>query len=195
MNKFSRLAVAALVACAANLALAEEAGESGDTTVTQEQLPQKTADTVKEYGEGGEFDHAVKADEDGVAVYEVTVKKGDRKIEVQTTLDGELNMREETIDASELPKAAAARAMKATPGGKITGAERTLRSVYEIQMVDAKGKKTEVLVTPGGQLATEPEELDAAEGAKKGEKDEEDEKDEKPAQKKGSKKSEGKEKD
>lgn len=153
--------------------LAEE-GEEHDTTVTQSELPARIAETVKEYGMGGDFLSAVKGDEDGVPVYEVTVQKDGRKIEVQTTLDGELNMREEVVGADTLPKAVLNRIKKEHPGSKIRGVEKTIRSIYEVQVTDASGKKSEVLVTPGGQLTQEPEELDG----KKGE-DEADEKDEK----------------
>lgn len=129
--------------------MAEEEKESDETTVTQAELPPAVAATVKEFGMGGEFDHAVKGDEDGVAVYEVVVKKGDKKIEVQTTLDGVLNMREEKIDASELPKAVAERAV--SKGSKIKSAERTVRTVYEITVTSPSGKDHELTYTPGAQ--------------------------------------------
>lgn len=162
MEKWMRLSavLAVLVAGACFAPAAEEEKEAGDTTVKQAELPQKVADTVKEFGKGGYFVKAVKADEDGVAVYEVTVSSGGKDVEVQTTLDGDLNMREEKIEAGDLPKAVVDRLMKEHPGAKIEAAEKTIRTMYELQIVDKKGKKAEALVTPGGQMMQEPEELD-----------------------------------
>ena len=156
----------AVAASGLSLAAAEEA-EGADTTVTQAELPAKVMATVREMAPGAEFVHAVKADEDGVAVYEVTVQNGARKMEVQTTLDGELTMREEVVEASALPKAALDRIMKAHPGAKVAGVERTLRTVYEVRVTGADGKASELLVTPGGQLAAGTEKL--GEAGEKGE--------------------------
>ncbi len=161
------MAVAALTLASPATIRAEEA-EGEDTTVTQAELPAAVADTVKEFGKGGEFVKAVKADEDGVAVYEVTLKADGRDVEVQTTLGGELNMCEEKVDVDKLPAAAVARIRKAHPGAKLESAELTIRTVYEVGVVDSKGRKHEVLVTPGGQLAPAPEALDEEEGGKEG---------------------------
>jgi hypothetical protein len=177
MNRLTAWMTVFAFASITPFAYAAEGTEEEDTTVTQSELPSRVAETVKEYGQGGDFDHAVKADEDGVAVYEVVLKKGDRIIEVQTTLDGELNMREERINPDVLPKAVVERAAKAHPGATLKGAEKTIRSVYEVQLTDAKGKRVEVLVTPGGQLVAEPEALDEKGG--ESEADEKEEKEEK----------------
>lgn len=176
MRRTIRLALAAS-SVAGVLSAATAQGQ--DTTITQDQIPPKVADAVKEYGKGGTFVKAVKGDEDGVPVYEVTLDNKGTKTEVQTTLDGELNMREEVIDGASLPKAAADRVMKAHPGAKIQGVERTIRTIYEVRFSDPKGKQGEALVTPGGQLTSEPEEIEKASKSEKGEAGEADEKEEK----------------
>lgn len=180
MKSWAMLCSTAVVIGICGVGCAEE-GEEQDTTVTQSELPGAVTQAVKEFGKGGEFVSAVKADEDGVQVYEVTLNKDGKKIEVQTTLDGELNMREEVVDNGELPKAAADRISKAHPGSQVKRVEKTIRSVYEVQITDASGKKSEVLVTPGGQLTIEPEELGGKGGEEAEEKEEKEEKDEKSA--------------
>jgi hypothetical protein len=177
MKSWLAICSAIAVAGLSGVSWAAEEGEEHDTTVTQSELPARVAEAVKEYGKGGEFVSAVKGDEDGVPVYEVTLNKDGKKIEVQTTLDGELNMREEAVEPADLPKAALARIRKEHPGSQVHRVEKTIRSSYEVQVTDASGKKSEVLVTPGGQLTTEPEELDGKKGGE--EVEEKDEKDEK----------------
>lgn len=170
------LAVTALAVATTGYALAEEEAAETATTVTQAELPAAVAAAVKEFGKGGEFVKAMKGDEDGVAVYEVTVQKAGQTIEVQTTLDGVLNMREEKTDAGALPKAVVEAAEKKVAGGKVTAAEVTIRTVYELNVTDKKGKKHELLVTPGGQLIDAPEAVEAEgkEADEKGEKGEKD---------------------
>ena len=150
---FRTLAAFVLAAGVAGLTFAAES----DTTVTQSELPAPVAATVKEFGKGGEFVKAAKTDEDGVEVYEVVLKQGDKNLEVQTTLDGILNMREEKVDAAALPGDVQTAAAKLVPGGKIKGAELTLRTVYEVIVTDKKGKTHELLLTPGGQQLQAPE--------------------------------------
>jgi uncharacterized membrane protein YkoI len=156
---------------------AGEADEAEDTTVTQAELPAKALETIKEFGKSGTFVNAVKADEDGVPVYEVLLDANGRKLEVQTTLDGTLNMREEKIEPGDLPEAAMKRVIKKVPGAKVKAVESTLRTIYEVDVTDEAGKSHEVLVTPGGQLVQEPEALDAKEALKE---DDDDEKEAKP---------------
>jgi hypothetical protein len=163
MKRWTHAALAAVVCvvCVSGVK-AEEESEEQETTVTQAELPQKVAATVNEFGAGGNFVKAVRGDEDGVPVYEVTLDKSGSKIEVQTTLDGELNMREETVENSALPKAALDQVMKKYPAAKVSRVERTLRSVYEVK-IEHDGKREEVLVTPGGQFTKEPGELGSEE--------------------------------
>lgn len=162
MEKWMRLSLAltVLVACS-SLALAQEKEqEPQETSVTQAQLPPKVMQTVKEYGKGGEFVGAVKTDEDGVPVYEVTLKSAGKQMMVQTTMDGEFTMLEEPADAKALPKAALDNIAKVMRGAKVIDAEKTLRSVYEVTVQTPNGSKAELLITPTGQLAEPPEEAE-----------------------------------
>jgi len=144
------LAIMALVTGVSQAVFAEEQS----TTVTQDQIPQKVAETIRQYGKSGKFIKAVKTDEDGLEVYEITLQSGGKKIEVQTTLDGEMNMCEEAQDASALPKAALDSVNKQCLGSKIKSVEKSIRTIYEVRVAMPDGKTSEILVTPGGQIVS-----------------------------------------
>ena len=99
-----------------------------------------------------------KETEDGIQVYEVTLKQGGRNIDVTTTPSGKLTLIEKEIDRQDLPpsvsKLISARYPRATyrfveAVTSVTSSTETL-SFYEVLIVDAKKQTLELEVATDG---------------------------------------------
>ena len=123
--------------------------EEEDTPVQKKDIPASVMATAMPFSEGGELAKASLSNEDGIAVYEIVFKKGERHIEVQTTKAGDLVAVEEKINESKVPDLVRQRAAKLFKAGAKVTWEKTTVVMYEAAVKEGS-KETEYLVnTPG----------------------------------------------
>jgi hypothetical protein len=60
--------------------------------------------TVERYSNGETIEKVAKKNEDGLAIYSVILNSGGWRMEVQTTLAGDLNATEESVEPKDLPE-------------------------------------------------------------------------------------------
>lgn len=115
-------------------------------------LPDAARRTVDKFGNGGAIERVAREKEDGLEIYSVILDDGGRKMEVQTTLEGELCATEEAVSPKDLPSEVAKAAAHLCPGG-VQSAERAVVLLYEVTGKDEKGATREVRITrPGTAL-------------------------------------------
>ena len=96
--------------------------------------------------------------EDGALLYEVTLRKNGRTIDVTATPAGRVTLIEREIAAGELPAAVSALLADTYPGARSTIVEEVTRvagametlAFYEVLLVDARAQRLEVQVAPDG---------------------------------------------
>ena len=121
-------------------------------------LPKAVADALKAKFPKGE----VKSAEKGKTHYEVTIKDGESKIDVNVTEDGTITGYEKTIGLKDLPKAVSKAVGDKYPKGTAKSAEvvytvkdgKDTLEYYEV-IVDVDGKSIEVEVLADGKLKPE----------------------------------------
>jgi hypothetical protein len=141
---------AAALSCILTTGVGFVIAEDEDKPVAKKDVPEAVLKTATLFSEGGELDKCVLADEDGLKIYELHMKKGDRKIEVQTTMSGELFATEEKVSAEAVPELVKQRAAKLFTKGEKVSYERTVVVLYEVAAKDDKGHEVEYLVNQAG---------------------------------------------
>jgi hypothetical protein len=115
-------------------------------------LPEAARKTVERFGNGGTIEKVAKENEDGLAIYSVLLNNGGKKMEVQTTLAGDLNSTEEPMAPKDLPAQVSRTARGLFPQG-VVSAERAVVVIYEVEGKDASGATREARITlPGVAL-------------------------------------------
>lgn len=141
-------ALSCVLVTGVGLVLAAE--EEEDRPVAKKDIPERVLETAKSFSDGAELDKCVLADEDGLAVYELHMKKGDRKIEVQTTKAGDLFATEEEVSADGVPELVKRRVAKLFTKGEKLSYERAVIVLYEVAAKDERGHEVEYLVNLSG---------------------------------------------
>jgi hypothetical protein len=150
------------VAAVFTMAVVVAGGRADDEKVPLDKLPKVVVDAVKAKFPKAELKEAEQEKEDGKTKYEVTIKDGENKIDVDVTEDGTITGYEKGIDLKNLPKAVSDAAAAKHPKGTAKSAEavysvkdgKDTLAYYEV-MVELDGKKHEVEVLPDGKLKPE----------------------------------------
>ncbi|MDY3558845.1 hypothetical protein R5W23_006002 [Gemmata sp. JC673] len=150
------------VAAVFTMAVVVAGGRAEDDKVPLDKLPKAVVDAVKAKFPKAELKEAEKGKDDGKVEYEITIKDGESKIDVDVTEDGTITGYEKGIALKDLPKAVSAAAAAKHPKGTAKSAEvvyavkggKDTLAYYEV-VIELDGKKHEVEVLPDGKLKPE----------------------------------------
>jgi C-terminal processing protease CtpA/Prc len=137
-------------AIAAGARIAAGGDEEEDAPVAEKDIPRAVLETAKRFSEDGTLQKCSKGEEDGLKLYELVMKKGDRAIEVQTLPSGGLFATEEKVASRDVPDAVKKRVGTLFKDASKVTYERAVIVVYECATKDAKGKTVEFLVNQAG---------------------------------------------
>jgi uncharacterized membrane protein YkoI len=154
--------MARMVAAVSSVVLVAAGGWADDEKVALDKLPKAVVDAVKAKFPKAELKEAEKETEDGKTKYEVTIKDGESKIDVDVTENGTITGYEKEIALKDLPKAVTDAVATKHPKGTAKSAEavytvkdgKDALAYYEVT-VELDGKKHEVEVLPDGKLKPE----------------------------------------
>lgn len=159
MNRFACvLALAVGVLAVAGVRADEE-------KVPLDKLPKAVKEAVEKRFPKVEMTAASKEKDGDKVVYEVSLKKDDKNIDVTVTEAGAITLIEQQLDFKDLPKAVAKTFEEKYPNAKyeivesvtkVADGKETL-DYYEAKLVDAGKKKWEVEVLPDGKLKSATE--------------------------------------
>ncbi len=133
--------------------------------VPLDKLPKAVTDAVQKRFPKLEMTGASKEKEKGKVVYEVSLKKDGRNIDVTVTQAGQITLIEQQIDFKDLPKPVAKTFEEKYPNAKydiiesvtkVADGNETLE-YYEATLVAADRKKWEVEVLPDGKFKSASE--------------------------------------
>ena len=161
--------------------LSATAAPADEKKISVEDLPSAVLKAAKKAYPEAKIVGAARETEDGETIYEVEMKLDGKSIDLDIDDQGEIEAVEKEIEVEDLPKAVIKAAAKNFPKGKIEKvAEVTDEDdvvVYELTIA-AKGKSTEVVMSPNGKvLEGDDEDEDGEKGEKKAKKKEKDEDD------------------
>jgi hypothetical protein len=133
--------------------------QAADEKVPLDKLPKAIADAVKKRFPKAELVSAEKETEGTKVTFEVTIKDGETKIDVDIAEDGTLLGFETKIEIKNLPKVISDAVATKYPQGKMKSAESATKvkdgkealEYYEV-VVTNDGKDVEVEVLPDGKL-------------------------------------------
>jgi len=171
-----------LMLCVAAVLVAAVVVRADEEAVPLDKLPKAVTDAVVKRFPKVEMKEASKEKDGDKVVFEVSLKKDGKNIDVTVTEAGAITLIEQQIEFKDLPKAVAKAFEDKYPKAtyeivetvtKVADGKETL-DYYEATLVDASKKKWEVEVTPDGKVkaATEVKE-EKKEEVKKEEKKEE----------------------
>jgi len=119
-------------------------------------LPNPVIVTLLRFGNGGTIESVAKKNEGDLPVYAVKLNNNGTKMDIQTTLEGDLCSTEEAVGTDEMPPFVARAARKAFPKG-VTAAARTITVMYKVTGLDAGGHVREAWIAlPGTALVEAP---------------------------------------
>lgn len=147
-NVLTVLLLSLAVSAGARIALGGD--EEEDAPVAERDIPRAVLETAKRFSEDGTLEKCGKGDEDGLKIYELVMKKGERRIEVQTLPSGALFATEEKVDADSIPGAVKRRVATLFKDTSKVKYERAVVVLYECSAKDEKGKSVEFLVNQAG---------------------------------------------
>ncbi|MEO2091672.1 MAG: PepSY-like domain-containing protein [Gemmataceae bacterium] len=151
-----------LVVCVGALVLAVAGVRAEDEKVPLDKLPKAVVDAVKAKFPKADLQAAEKEKEDGKTKYEVTIKDGESKIDVDVTEDGIITGYEKEVALKDVPKVVSEAVAAKHPKGTAKSAEvvytvkdgKDTLAYYEVT-VEVDGKTHEVEVLPDGKLKPE----------------------------------------
>lgn len=155
MNKQRLILRTPSIALAAGIALLAAGGKGEDARVARKDIPQAALDAARFLSDGGALEDCVRAEEDGLKTLQLRMRKGDRRIEVQTLPSGELFASEERVPESAVPEAVRRRVARLFGKGRALAYERAVAVLYEVAHKDSAGKETTYLVSPAGKAYRE----------------------------------------
>jgi len=154
----------AVVAAAVAAAAMTTGARADEEKIAIDKLPKAVAEAVKKRFPKGELTEAAKETEGDKVSYEVSVKDGDKTMDVTFAPDGKLLLIETVIDVKELPKAVTAALAEKYPKAvfktvesvvKVTDGKEEL-DYYEVLLTTAEKKELEVQIFADGKVkATE----------------------------------------
>ena len=156
MRNMIGLAVVVVMVTASGIARA-------DDNVPVEKLPKAVVDTLKKRFPKGELTKASKSGEGDKTTYEVSVKEGTLKADVDLTAAGAITGMEKQIAAADLPKVIAAAVKAKQPKGTVKTCEEVIAvkdgkevlEYYEV-VVETPDKKTvELEIEKDGKVRKE----------------------------------------
>ncbi len=161
--------------------LSATAAPADEKKISVEDLPSAVLKAAKKAYPEAKIVGAARETEDGETIYEVEMKLDGKSIDLDIDDQGEIEAVEKEIEVEDLPKAVIKAAAKKFPKGKIEKVEEVTDEddvvVYELTIA-AKGKSTEVVMSPNGKvLEGDDEDEDGEKGEKKAKKKEKDEDD------------------
>jgi hypothetical protein len=158
--------IACLFVLALGSSLIQARGQDDEEKVPLDKLPKSVREAVEKRFPKIEITGASKEKENDKVVFEVSLKKDGKNIDVTLTEGGMITVIEQELAFSDLPKAVAKTFEEKYPKAKYEIVESVTKVVdgketieyYEATLVDADKKKWEVEVSPDGKLksATEP---------------------------------------
>ena len=122
--------------------------------------PQPVLQAIEKRFPGATIQKWSKENEHGAVLYDVEFTQDGKKLEADVTPDGTIDNWEREIPVSELPQAVRDGALAARPGASIVEAMACTRVAdgkdalegYEVILQPARGKKSEVTVSPDGKV-------------------------------------------
>ena len=138
---------------------------ANEEKVPLDKLPQAVTEAVQKRFPKVEMTGASKEKDGDRVVYEVTLKKDGKAIDVTVTAAGTISLIEQQLDFKDLPKAVAKTFREKYPDAryeivesvtKVAGGKETLE-YYEATLVDAGKKTWEVEVLPDGKFKSATE--------------------------------------
>lgn len=152
------------ILCAAAVLVAVASAQAQEEKVTPDKLPPAVKKAVQKRFPKLEIKAASKEKEGEKVVFEVSLRKDGKNIDVTVTEKGDITLIEQEITFQDLPKTVAKTFEEKYPGGKyeiietvtkVAGTTETLQ-YYEAKVV-AAGKKWEVEILPDGKLKSAAE--------------------------------------
>jgi uncharacterized membrane protein YkoI len=144
------------IAVGAGLCLSASAAEDKEAKVSSsEKLPSAVAKALKEQASGEKIIGFSKEKDNGKTVYEATFEKNGRVHDVTVDEGGKLVSDEETIPASEAPKAIREAIEREFPGSKIEKLERIKergKTNYEALLSGNNKKREEIKFSADGKV-------------------------------------------
>jgi uncharacterized membrane protein YkoI len=157
VTTWSVLSVLAAFVVSALLGCTQHKKEEG-TKVAAGNVPPKVMDAMKARFPGAEVTSVEKENEGGNVIYDLELKQGGRKYEMDVKEDGTVVEVETAIEARDLPEAATRAVQAKYPNAtmkevmsKTKGAE-TKPHEYEVVLATGDGKTREVTVSPDGTI-------------------------------------------
>ncbi len=142
---------------AALLAIAAMAAAPAD------EAPKPVRDGVAARFPGAEIEKVEKEEEDGQVVYELELRDGEGRIDVEVRADGRILQIETAIKPADLPGPVARLVAARHPGKAVEMAEKVVDfrkgrevTTYEV-VIEVDGRKVEIEATPEGKLVDDDE--------------------------------------
>ena len=128
-------------------------------------VPRAVIDAVKVKFPDAKIKKAVKEEEDGTTVYELSFTHEDKDYKVEAKADGTIIAVEREIAVSDLPEAVVKGVKAKYPDAKIEKAEEVteglnLKVTYEIEIETAEKKELEITLDASGSILKTEEEDD-----------------------------------
>ncbi len=134
--------------------------------VPLDKVPRAVLESVKKRFPKATLLKASRETEGGKTEYEIEIKDGETKIDVNFTPDGKITTIEKTIPAKDLPRVVADALKAKYPGAKYEIVEEVIKvkdgketfDYYELHLVRADKKKIEVKIGKDGRIKGEEKE-------------------------------------
>lgn len=148
------------VACVAAVALATACIQADEEKVPLDKLPKAVSEAVQRRFPKVEVKEAAKEKDGDKVVFEVTLKKDGKNIDVTVTEAGAITLIEQEIEFKDMPQAVRKTFEEKYPEAKYEIVESVTKAVggketleyYEAKLVAADKKTWEVEVLPDGKL-------------------------------------------
>ncbi|MDG3003930.1 PepSY-like domain-containing protein [Paludisphaera mucosa] len=136
------------------------------SAAADDEAPKAVLDAIKAKFPKAEITHVEKEEEDEETIYEISLKDGDSRHDVDVRPDGRIEAIETEIKTSDLPKPVADLVAAKYPGKAVKKTEKVVEfekdrevTTYEVE-VSVDGKTQEIEATPDGKIVDEDDDDD-----------------------------------
>lgn len=140
-----------LVACAA-LAGSGNGDDEHEASIEFKQAPEAVRSAIRKVTNIDAITELEQITREGISVYEVEYKRGDKSASLTVAASGEVIESEIEVSASQLPKAVRDAIAKKFPGAKIIGAEAVTFHVYDVVVETKNGKRRGIEILASGHF-------------------------------------------
>ena len=137
--------------------------QADEEEIPLKDVPRAVIDAVKAKFPDAKMKKAVKEEEDGRTVYELSFTHEDKDYEIEAKADGTIVAVEKQIAVSDLPEAVVKGVKAKYPDAKIEEAKEVtagLKVTYEVEIETAKKKELEITLDASGRILKTEEEDD-----------------------------------